>query len=65
MISRELLPLLRELFSIHPEMRLLEAYHLAWILYALNYTNELEDDAEIESARQVALLDLYPERGVA
>jgi hypothetical protein len=29
------------LFSRHPETRYLEAYHLAWVLYALDYTNEL------------------------
>jgi len=53
----QLLPLLRDLFSRHPEMRELEAHHLAWILFALNYTSELEDDAEIAAAAEVARTD--------
>jgi hypothetical protein len=52
-----LLPLLRELFSTHPEMRYLEAYHLAWILFALGYSDELENEHEIDSACALALTD--------
>jgi hypothetical protein len=55
--AAELLPDLRDLFSRHPEMIGLEAYHLAWCLYALNYTNQLEDEAEIAAAFQVAQTD--------
>jgi hypothetical protein len=55
--SSALLPLLRELFSIHSEMRYLEAYHLAWVLYALNYTNVLANEHEIDSAHALALTD--------
>ena len=65
MNSWDLLPLLRALFSIHPEMRPLEAYHLAWILYALGYTNELESEDELESSREVALHALDPARSAA
>jgi hypothetical protein len=58
MTSAELLPLLRDLFSRHPEMIDLEAYHLVWILFALGYTNTLEDEAEIAAAFPFALEDL-------
>ena len=51
----ELLPLIRELFSRHPEYRYHAAWELQWLLYALGYTNELEDEAEIAAAVEVAL----------
>jgi hypothetical protein len=53
----ELLPVLRQLFSRHPEMRDLEAYHLAWILFALRFSDRLEDEHEIDAARVLALTD--------
>jgi hypothetical protein len=46
--TAKLLPLIRDLYSRHPEMLTLEAWHLAWVLYALGYTDELEDEGEIE-----------------
>jgi hypothetical protein len=43
MTSTELQPLIRELFSRHPEYRQHAAGELQqWLLYALNYTAELE-----------------------
>ena len=56
----QLLPLLRDLYSRHPEMRTLESWHLAWVLFALRYTDELEDEGEISAAAEVARLD-WPE----
>jgi hypothetical protein len=56
----ELLPLIRELFSRHPEYRYHAAWELQWLLYALNYTDELEDEAEIAVAVEVARSD-WPE----
>jgi hypothetical protein len=53
----ELLPLLRDLYSKHPDMLLLAPWHLQWVLYALNYTNELEDESEIAAAAEVARTD--------
>jgi hypothetical protein len=53
----QLLPALRDLFSRHPEMIDLEPWHLQWILYALNYTDELEDEGEIAAAAGVARMD--------
>jgi hypothetical protein len=55
-----LLPALRDLYSRNPETRTLEAYHLAWILFALGYTNVLEGEGEIGAAADVARQD-YPE----
>jgi hypothetical protein len=56
-----LLPLIRELFSRLPEMRTNEAWELQWALFALGYTNELEDEAEIAAAIAVARMDYWPE----
>ena len=53
----ELLPAIRDLFSRHPDMLLLAPWHLQWVLYALNYTNELEDEHEIAAAAEVARTD--------
>jgi hypothetical protein len=60
MNARELLPALRDLYSRHPATRGLEAYHLAWILFALGYTNVLEGEGEIAAAADVARQD-WPE----
>ena len=56
MNSVQLLPAIRDLFSRHPEMIGLEPWLLQWILFALGYTNELEDEAEIAAAA-VAVMD--------
>jgi hypothetical protein len=57
--SAQLLPAIRGLYSKHPEMYDLEAWELQWMLYALNYTDELENEAEIAAAVEVARGD-YP-----
>jgi hypothetical protein len=54
MTSAELMPLIRELFSRCPEYRYHEPWELQWLLYALNYTDELADGGEIEDAVEVA-----------
>jgi hypothetical protein len=54
--SVQLLPAIRDLFSRPPEMIGLGPWHLQWILFALGYTNELEDEAEIAAAA-VAVMD--------
>jgi len=56
----ELLPAVRDLFSRHPEMLTLEPWHLAWVLFALGYTDALEDEGEIAAAAEVARGD-YPQ----
>jgi hypothetical protein len=60
-----LLPLLRELYSRRPETRHLLAWELRIILWSLGYTDELEDEAMVEAARDVALTDLDPDRRAA
>jgi hypothetical protein len=60
MTSAELLPLLRDLYSRHPEMRNLEAWELQHVLWTLGYTDDLEDEGEIAAAVEVARED-YPQ----
>jgi hypothetical protein len=60
-----LLPLVRELYSGLPETRYLLAWELRIILWSLNYTDDLEDEATVEAARDVALLDLDPDQRAA
>jgi hypothetical protein len=57
MNAAELLPLVRELFSRLPVMRYLEAWELQSALFVLGYTNELESEAEIAAAADVARAD--------
>lgn len=57
MNAAELLPLLRDLFSKHPEMRDLEAWELQHVLWTLGYTDDLEDEGEIAAAVEVAKTD--------
>jgi hypothetical protein len=52
--SAEILPCLRGLYSRLPETYGLQPYELQWVLYALNYTNELENEGEIAAAVEVA-----------
>ena len=63
--SREVLPMLRELFSRRPETRCLEAWELQHILYSLNYTDGLVSEAQISAAVEVALTDWTPDEGAA
>jgi len=55
-----LLPAIRDLYSRLPEMYHLQAWELQWVLYALNYTDELEHEADIAAAVEVARGD-YPQ----
>jgi hypothetical protein len=59
--SWELLPLVRELFSRHPEYRYHAAWELQWLLFALRYSEDLEAEAEIAAAVAVARRDLSGE----
>ena len=58
--SVQLVPALRDLYSRLPEYWHLQAWELQWVLYALNYTDELEDEADIAAAVEVARGD-YPQ----
>jgi hypothetical protein len=62
--SAQLLPAIRELYSRHPEYCHHEPWKLQWLLYALNYTDELENEAEIAEAVEVARQD-WPQRRAA
>jgi hypothetical protein len=56
----ELLPLIRDLYSKHPEMFTLEPWEMQSALFLLGYTDELESEAEIAAAVEVARED-YPQ----
>ncbi len=60
MSAAQLLPLLRELFSRNPEYRAREPWELQWLLFSLRYTEDLEPEAEIAAAAEVARGD-YPQ----
>jgi hypothetical protein len=57
MNAAQLLPLLRDLYSKHPEMLTLEPWEMQSALFVLGYTDELEDEAEIAAALAVARTD--------
>jgi hypothetical protein len=63
--SQDLLPMLRDLFSRFPEYRHHEVWELQWLLFALGYSEELEDEHEIASAAEMARCDFDPDEGVA
>jgi hypothetical protein len=50
----ELVATLRDLHRRRPGTRHLQPWELQWILYALNYTDELENEGEIAAAVEVA-----------
>jgi hypothetical protein len=57
MNAAQLLPALRDLFSKDPEYRRLRPWELQTLLWTLHYTDELEDEAEIAAAAEVAHQD--------
>ena len=60
MNSAHLLPAIRDLYSRNPEYWYLQPWELQWLLFALNYSDELEDEGEIAAAVEVARGD-YPQ----
>jgi hypothetical protein len=52
-----LFPAIRELYSRHPEYFHHESWELVHVLYSLNYTDDLADEAEITAAVEVARAD--------
>jgi hypothetical protein len=60
MTAIQLLPVLRDIYSRHPEYHHLEAWELQQVLWSLNYTEDLADEHEIAAAAEVARQD-YPE----
>jgi hypothetical protein len=63
--SREILPMLRELFSRWSEARYLEPWELQRRLCSLGYTDDLVEEVEIAASIEVAHTDFDPEAGAA
>jgi hypothetical protein len=63
--SREALPMIRELYSRHPEILYLEPYELQSILWSLGYCEAMVPEAEIAAAIEVARGDFAPGAGAA
>jgi hypothetical protein len=55
--SAQLLPAVRELDSRRPDYFHHEPWELVHVLYSLNYTDDLADEAEISAAVEVARTD--------
>jgi hypothetical protein len=53
----ELLPVVRQLLSKHPEYARHEAWELVHLLYSLGFVDELLDEAELDAALQLARTD--------
>jgi hypothetical protein len=58
--SAQLLSAIRDLYSRNPEYWHLQPWELQWLLFALGYSDELEDETEIAAAVEVARGD-YPQ----
>jgi hypothetical protein len=63
--SPNLLALVRELYSRHPEYRHHEAWELAHVLWSLGYVDDLPNEAELCAGIEVARTDLDPDEGAA
>ena len=57
MNAAQLLSAIRELYSRHPEYFHHEPWEQVHVLYSLNYTDDLADEAEIAAAVEVARQD--------
>jgi hypothetical protein len=53
----DVLPMMRELFSRFPEYRHRQPWELQWLLFALNYSDELEDENEIAAALEALVVE--------
>ena len=60
-----LLAAVREVYSRLPETYFLEPWELQHVLYSLNYTDNLADEAEIAAAVEVARTDWTPDEATA
>ena len=65
MRSSEIVPIVRQLYSEHPEYRYHEAWELVHVLFSLGYTSELLDENTVAAAAEVARTDYDPDEGVA
>jgi hypothetical protein len=55
--STQLLPAIRDLYSRQPEYFHHEPWELVHVLYSLNYTDDLADEAELAAAVEAARQD--------
>ncbi len=60
-----LLALVRELYSRHPEYRHHEAWELAHVIWGLGYVEDLPNETELSAAIEVARRDFDPDEGTA
>ena len=65
MTSAELLPIVRDLYSRHPEYRDHETWELAHVLWSLGYVEDLPNEAELSAAIEVGRTDYDPDEGAA
>jgi hypothetical protein len=56
--AQQLLPAIRDVYSRHPEFHYLLEWEMQTVLWSLHYTDELEDEAVIAAAMDVARTDL-------
>jgi hypothetical protein len=65
MTAHGLLPGIRDLYSRLPETVYLEPWEMVTMLWLMNCTDELEDEAVIAAAMDVARTDMTGERAPA
>lgn len=65
MTSAQLLPMVRDVYSRHPEYRNHEAWELAHLLWSLGYVEDLPNEAELSAAIEAARSDFDPDEGAA
>jgi hypothetical protein len=63
--ASQLLPAVRDIYSRHPEFRDLEPWELQHVIWSVHYSDDLEDEATIAAAMEVARMDFTGERGDA
>jgi hypothetical protein len=54
----DVLPMIREFFSRFPEYRHHQPWELQWLLFALGYSDELEDENEIAAALEALRVEV-------
>lgn len=64
MTAAEILPMLEDLYTRHPESRRLRPWELQTLLWSLGYSDELLDEEEIARADETARKRFYPRRAV-
>ena len=63
--SRDVLPMVRDLYSRRPETQELEPWELQMLLWSFDYTDHLLPEDEIAAAIEVARTHFDPDEGAA